>query len=110
MPKQIYRTVKFNVVVTLFLFTIFVGAIFYNRVEKLDLVDSFYFSVITLTTVGYGDIAPETTAGKIFTIFYILIGIGIIMAFIDIFSEHMVERRTQARTEKIAKKENSNNK
>jgi hypothetical protein len=41
------------------------------------LVKGFYFSVITLTTVGFGDFVPSTTCGKLFTIFYILIGVPI---------------------------------
>jgi hypothetical protein len=38
------------------------------------LLDSLYFSVITLATVAYGDFSPYTMAGKIFTVFYIFIG------------------------------------
>jgi hypothetical protein len=41
------------------------------------LVKGFYFSVITLTTVGFGDYVPKTTAGKVFDVFYILIGVPI---------------------------------
>jgi hypothetical protein len=57
------------------------GAVFYHHVEKLGWLDSFYFCTITLATVGYGDIVPTTNAGKLFTIFYVLIGIGIIATF-----------------------------
>lgn len=55
-----------------------IGAVFYHYVENLSWLDSIYFCVVTLATVGYGDITPQTDAGKIFTIFYILIGVGII--------------------------------
>ena len=58
------------------------GTGFYTLVEGLRFVDAFYFSVITLTTVGYGDFAPQTDAGKLFTAAYVLVGIGILLAFV----------------------------
>jgi voltage-gated potassium channel len=58
------------------------GTGFYSLVEGLRFVDALYFSVITLTTVGYGDFAPETDAGKLFTAVYVLVGVGILLAFV----------------------------
>lgn len=58
------------------------GTGFYWLVEGLRFVDALYFSVVTLTTVGYGDFAPETDVGKLFTAVYVLIGVGILLAFI----------------------------
>jgi voltage-gated potassium channel len=57
------------------------GTVFYSRVEGWSALDALYFSVITLTTVGYGDFAPRTAAGKIFTMVYLIMGIGIIVTF-----------------------------
>ncbi len=64
------------------------GATFYHFVEGWSWVDSIYFSFISLTTVGFGDITPETSLGKIFTIFYLTIGIGLILTFLDILFKH----------------------
>lgn len=58
------------------------GTGFYALVEGLRPVDAFYFSVVTLTTVGYGDFAPETDVGKLFTAVYVLVGVGILLAFV----------------------------
>ncbi len=65
------------------------GTGFYSVVEGLRFVDALYFSVITLTTVGYGDFAPETDAGKLFTAVYALVGIGILLTFVTTLAGKM---------------------
>jgi voltage-gated potassium channel len=69
------------------------GSMTYHYLENWSWVDSIYFSVVTLTTVGFGDFAPKTDGGKIFTIFYIIIGIGIILSFINTLYEHYRDMR-----------------
>jgi voltage-gated potassium channel Kch len=73
------------------------GTVVYHFLEHLTWVNAYYFSVITLTTVGYGDITPKTDAAKIFTTFYIFAGVGIITTFIS----YSLRRRTS----KISKNE-----
>lgn len=63
------------------------GTWFYARVEGWSALDALYFSVITLTTVGYGDLAPQTPAGKLFTILYVLVGLGLISGFVFLLAE-----------------------
>ena len=63
------------------LLLLLIGTSFYTLVEGWTVIDAFYFSVITLSTVGYGDLAPVTTVGKLFTSVYILVGISIIVVF-----------------------------
>lgn len=53
------------------------ASIFYHYVEGWSWLDSIYFSVVTISTVGFGDFSPETAAGKIFTMIYILVGLGV---------------------------------
>ncbi len=64
------------------------GTLFYHGVEGFRWLDALYFSVTTLTTVGYGDFVPHTDIGKIFTIVYILVGIGTLFGFIEVIAEH----------------------
>lgn len=59
-----------------------IGTLFYHNIEKMSYLDALYFSVMTLVTVGYGDLYPQTNLGKLFSIFYVLIGVGIITALI----------------------------
>jgi hypothetical protein len=46
-----------------------------GAIEGWDFTDSVYFSAITITTVGYGDLHPKTEAGQIFCIFYVPLAI-----------------------------------
>lgn len=69
------------------------GTVFYRLVEGLRWIDSLYFSVITLTTVGYGDFSPATDLGKVFTMVYVLIGIGIFVALVTDIAGHLIAAR-----------------
>ena len=60
-----------------------VGTVFYKIVEGWTWVDSFYFTVMTLTTVGYGDHTPTSPLSKIFTTMFILFGLGIMLTFLQ---------------------------
>ena len=64
------------------------GTVVYHYLEGWNWLDSVYFSIITLTTIGYGDFSPQTTGGKLFTIFYIIIGVGIILSFVNTVYTH----------------------
>ena len=69
-----------------------IGVLFYHFVEKFTWVDAWYFTIITLTTVGYGDIHPTTDIGKIFTSVYVLLWVGIIGVFLANASQHRMEK------------------
>ena len=57
----------------------------YRIIEDWSWVDSFYFSSVTLTTVGFGDLSRSTDLSKIFTVFYIFSGISLIGATLNAF-------------------------
>ncbi len=78
------------------------GTLFYARVEHWPLLDALYFTIITLTTVGYGDFTPKTDAGKIFTIVYIFVGISLISGFIILLGEHSKKLKRFGRKEDIS--------
>lgn len=86
---MVYREHKQELTFLLILvfLSILLGSVFYHFVEGLGYTDSFYFSAMTLTTVGYGDIVPLSSFGKLFTVFYSLVGIGILFGFFNTISK-----------------------
>ena len=73
----------FRILLGVVIVTLAIGTTVYHYVEHLAWIDAYYFSVVTLATVGYGDFAPHTAFGKLFTTFYIFVGVGILATFIS---------------------------
>ena len=68
---------------------VIVSGWFYHVVEKWNWLDSFYYVIVTLGTVGYGDFTPKTDAGKIYAMFLIIIGI----ASFGFFAQQLIKRQ-----------------
>lgn len=80
-------------VVVLALSLIALATVFHRIVEGWSLLDAAYFSVVTIATVGYGDLAPQTALGKIFTIGYIFAGIGIFVSAATAIAQAVIGTR-----------------
>lgn len=63
------------------------GTAFYRFAEGWSWLDSLYFTVITLTTVGYGDLSPQQPMSKVFTIVYLLLGLGLLASLITLIAD-----------------------
>jgi voltage-gated potassium channel len=74
---------------------ILTGTIFYWRFEDWTFIEALYFSVVTLTTVGYGDLAPTTAETQVFTIFYILTGIGVFVALLASVAQQYIAQKAE---------------
>jgi voltage-gated potassium channel len=74
------------------LFFLGVGTVGYVKIEHFPPLDAFYMTVITISTVGYGEIHPLSEAGRVFTIFLILFGVGSLAFAAHAFTESMIER------------------
>ena len=65
--------------ILLTLLIVVVGTTCYMIIEGWDIFDSLYMTVITITSVGYGEVHEIGKAGRLFTIFLIIIGIGFVI-------------------------------
>ena len=72
---------------------VILGTVVFHLLEKWSWIDSLYFTVITLATVGYGDLTPTTPVGKIVAVIFVIVGVGIFLAFLNKVMERRVERR-----------------
>ncbi len=91
--KKYHRRIIYVVLIALGI--LFGGATFYYYIEQWSFLDALYFSTTTMTTVGLGDLAPHTDAGKMFTIVYVLPGVGIVLYAVTLVASHFVEVREE---------------
>ena len=75
--KDVWKDVEFRILFVLIVLLMLTGAIFYSEVEGYDLIDSLYFSVMIMSTIGYGELTLSTNTAKIFTIVYAFVSIGV---------------------------------
>jgi len=77
-----------------FIVFIFVVAISMPTIDPsfTNYFDSFYWSIVTVTTVGYGDIVPDTTYGKLITIFLILSGVIAVSLFTAVVTSNLIKK------------------
>jgi len=69
------------------------GIIGFMGLEGLSLIDAFYFTIVTVATVGYGDVSPKTAVGKVLAIVVIVIGVGAFVGVVGNAIELMLARR-----------------
>lgn len=79
-----------------FLIILFGGTFGYMLFENINFWDSMYLTIITIFTVGYGDMVPIHPTGKVFTVFLVCAGVGFVMYFFSKITETMVEGELQA--------------
>ncbi len=72
-------------------FSVLVGILGFTILEKYSFLDAFYMTIITLSTVGFGEVRPLSGAGRIFTSFYIVGNIGIYAYAATAFSRYIIE-------------------
>ena len=92
--------------------TLSVGVTGFHYLEGWNFVESLYATVVTISTVGYGDFSPRTSEGMLFTVFLIIVGVGTMLYTVGLVTETMIEGRLKiimgkGRLEKMMRKMNN---
>lgn len=74
---------------------VFIGTFGFMQIENLGFFDAIHLTISTITTVGYGDITPETTLGRLFSDFVMVFGIGAALYAIGIIMELFIGGRVE---------------
>jgi voltage-gated potassium channel len=96
----------FRVLLVLALLILTGSTVFFRFVEGWSWIDAYFFTVVTVSTVGYGSIVPVTVLGKIGTTVLIFLGIGVIAVALNMFGAVLVAAHTErTKAERAARKE-----
>ena len=90
--RSMFRKPEYRSLLIWVILLLAVGTIFFSQVEGWNILDSLYYSVVTLTTVGYGDFSPATSLGKLFAMIYMFSGLSIVAAFVSMLAKERVQR------------------
>ena len=90
-----YELIVFVLLSNIFLYVSAMGIYFFEHTAQPDkfssIPASFWWAIITLTTIGYGDVYPITAGGKIFTMIIIYIGLAFVAIPTSIITFHLAE-------------------
>ena len=87
---------RFRVSVGTLVFLLFAGTIGYMLLEGWSWLDALYMTIITFTTVGYHEVQPLSTAGRIFNIFLIIGGVTVMLYLLSALMSQVVEEEVFA--------------
>lgn len=93
---------RLKIYLALFLIVMAAGTFGFMVLEDLSFFEAFYYNIVTMSTVGYGDIHPTKQVSRIFAILLIIVGVGTFLGVIANFTEMILLRReTQNRIRKV---------
>ena len=87
---------RFQIYIAVFMCVIIGGMIALMFEEGFSFLDAFYFIIVTIATVGYGDLAPVTPLGKLTVIIVILLGVGVFIGLVANSIEYLIDKRERA--------------
>ena len=91
-------------VLLIFFGSILIGGYIYSVVEGWRILDSIYFVIMTMTTIGYGDFVPLTDFGKILTMFFSFIGVSMALYLVSLIGRVVFRAKIDKKLSKSREK------
>jgi voltage-gated potassium channel len=88
--------IRLKLYLAVFTALLFLGILGFIFIENLSVVDAIYFSIVTMATVGYGDIHPYSDVGKILALVLIIGGVGTFLGVVASITDIFVKRREES--------------
>ncbi len=85
------KLISLRACAVLFATSLTVGTVSYMLIEGFDLGESLYMSVITISTVGFGEVRPLSSSGRLFTSFFVIANLAITALFISQLTQRLAE-------------------
>ncbi len=94
MNNPLIKLLKSKIYTAIFLLAILLGAgvVGFKILSQLSWIDAFYMTVITITTVGFGEVQPLDESSKVFTILLILTSVVIVGYAISVITEYILSK------------------
>jgi voltage-gated potassium channel len=89
------KQLKASTVIISLIAVLSLGTAFFHYVEGWGWIDSYFFTVTTISTVGYGNLVPATVLGKIGTTVFIFVGLGVFAVAIQQFARYHMRKREE---------------
>lgn len=86
---------RLKIFILTFLIILLTGVIGFISIEGLAFIDALYFTIVTIATVGYGDIHPVTYAGKLLSLILIICGVGTFLGVVANATDLFLSKREE---------------
>ena len=84
---------RLKIYLAIFTALLIIGILGFMVIENLSLVDAIYFAIVTMATVGYGDIHPQSSIGKVLALILIVGGVGTFLGIVASITDLFLSRR-----------------